>query len=181
MRAIKRSIEMQRQIEEAEKKAEEYEAEIRKKEEDLAYLKKKLQEEMAMSQKAANGEWRDISEVTFAEGDLYLLANLIYCEAGAEPYDGKVAVGSVVINRVLSSAYPDTVVGVIYQSRQFSPVARAGTGCGQGNTCMLSGCGGSHVRCYQCRKLCVFPHAGGRAGRNQYRRACFLLKRRKVR
>lgn len=111
------------QIEEAEKKAEEYEAEIRKKEEDLAYLKKKLQEEMAMSQKAANGEWRDISEVTFAEGDLYLLANLIYCEAGAEPYDGKVAVGSVVINRVLSSAYPDTVVGVIYQSRQFSPVA----------------------------------------------------------
>ncbi|MBO4982324.1 MAG: cell wall hydrolase [Lachnospiraceae bacterium] len=111
------------QIEEAEKKAEEYEAEIRKKEEDLAYLKKKLQEEMAMSQKAANGEWRDISEVTFAEGDLYLLANLIYCEAGAEPYDGKVAVGSVVINRVLSSTYPDTVVGVIYQSRQFSPVA----------------------------------------------------------
>lgn len=111
------------QIDEAEERAKAYEEEIRKKEEDLTFLKQKLQEELAMSQKAANGEWRDISEVTFAEGDLYLLANLIYCEAGAEPYDGKVAVGSVVINRVLSSAYPDTVLGVIYQSRQFSPVA----------------------------------------------------------
>lgn len=111
------------QIDEAEQKALEYEAAIKKKEEDLDYLKKKLAEEIAMSQSAANAKWRDISEVTFADGDLYLLANLIYCEAGGEPYAGKLAVGSVVINRVLSSVYPDTVVGVIYQSRQFSPVA----------------------------------------------------------
>lgn len=48
---------------------------------------------------------------------------MIYCEAGGEPYDGKVAVGSVVINRVLSSQYPDSVLGVIYQNKQFSPVA----------------------------------------------------------
>ena len=100
-----------------------YEEEIKKKEEDLEYLKKKLAEEIAMSQAAANGTWRDISEVSFAEGDRRLLANLIYCEAGGEPYEGQVAVGSVVINRVLSSKYPDTVVGVIYQSGQFSPVA----------------------------------------------------------
>ena len=45
-----------------------------------------------------------------------------YCEAGGEPYAGQVAVGSVVINRVLSSKFPDTVLGVIYQSGQFSPV-----------------------------------------------------------
>jgi len=51
-----------------------------------------------------------------------LLANLIYCEAGGEPYEGQVAVGAVVINRVLSSVFPDTVVGVIYQKKQFSPV-----------------------------------------------------------
>lgn len=76
-----------------------------------------------MSQAAANGKWRNISEVGFAEGDRRLLANLIYCEAGGEPYSGQVAVGSVVINRVLSSKFPDTVVGVIYQSGQFSPVA----------------------------------------------------------
>lgn len=111
------------QISEAEQRAWEYEEEIRKKEEDLEYLKEKLAEEIAMSRAAANATWRDISEVTFAEGDLYLLANLIYCEAGGEPYEGKLAVGAVVINRVLSSVYPDTVVGVIYQKSQFSPVA----------------------------------------------------------
>lgn len=110
------------QISSAEKKALEYETQIRKKEEDLEYLKKKLAEEIALSQAAANGTWRDISEVSFAEGDRRLLANLIYCEAGGEPYAGQVAVGSVVINRVLSGKFPDTVLGVIYQSGQFSPV-----------------------------------------------------------
>lgn len=110
------------QISSAEKKALDYEAQIRKKEEDLEYLKKKLAEEIALSQAAANGTWRNISEVSFAEGDRRLLANLIYCEAGGEPYAGQVAVGSVVINRVLSGKFPDTVVGVIYQSGQFSPV-----------------------------------------------------------
>ena len=53
-----------------------------------------------MSQKAANATWRDISDISFEEGDRYLLANLIYCEAGGEPYDGQLAVASVVINRV---------------------------------------------------------------------------------
>lgn len=76
-----------------------------------------------MSQKAANATWRDISDISFEEGDRYLLANLIYCEAGGEPYDGQLAVASVVINRVRSSVYPNTVVGVIYQNKQFSPVA----------------------------------------------------------
>ncbi|MGN0402965.1 MAG: cell wall hydrolase [Acetatifactor sp.] len=111
------------EIEEAERKAEEYEAELKKKEEDLEYLKKKLAEEIALSQAAANAAWRDISEVSFAEGDRYLLANLIYCEAGGEPYAGKLAVGSVVMNRVLSSRFPNTIVGVIYAHGQFSPVA----------------------------------------------------------
>lgn len=111
------------QISDAEAQALAYEAEIKKADEDLASLRKKLQQELAMSQAAANATWRDISEVSFQEGDRYLLANLIYCEAGGEPAEGKLAVGSVVVNRVLSSVYPDTIVGVIYQSRQFSPVA----------------------------------------------------------
>ena len=76
-----------------------------------------------MSKLAAQSSWRDISEVTFQEGDRYLLASIIYCEAGGEPYAGQLAVGAVVINRVLSSVYPDTVVGVVYQNRQFAPVA----------------------------------------------------------
>lgn len=91
-------------------------------EENIAALKKQLAEEIAMSKLAARSKWRDISEVSFEEGDRYLLANLIYCEAGNQPYDGQLAVGAVVVNRVLSSVYPDTVVGVIYQSRQFAPV-----------------------------------------------------------
>lgn len=55
--------------------------------------------------------------------DTYLLAQLIQAEAGGESYAGKVAVGQVVMNRVYSSQFPDTVQGVIYQSGQFSPVA----------------------------------------------------------
>ncbi len=110
------------QIEQAEKEALAYEQALKAKEEELGLLKKKLAEEIALSQAAANASWRDISEVSFAEGDLKLLANLIYCEAGGEPYAGQLAVGSVVINRVLSSRYPDTVLGVIYQKSQFSPV-----------------------------------------------------------
>lgn len=111
------------QISDAEKKALEYEAELKKSEEDLKVLKKKLEEELRMSREAAQGKWRSISEVTFEEGDRKLLANIIYCEAGGEPYEGKLAVGAVVINRVLSGRFPDTVKGVIYQKSQFSPVA----------------------------------------------------------
>ena len=111
------------QISDAEAAALAYEAEMKKKEEDIAYLQKKLEEEKRLSQLSANSTKRDISEITFAEGDRYLLANLIYCEAGGEPYEGQVAVGAVVINRVLSSVFPDTVVGVIYAKKQFSPVA----------------------------------------------------------
>ncbi len=110
------------QIEDAEKEALEYEAAMKALEDDLKTLKKKLEEEIRLSQAAANATWRDISEVSFAEGDLKLLANLIYCEAGSEPYEGKLAVGAVVINRVRSAKFPGTMVGVIYQKNQFSPV-----------------------------------------------------------
>ena len=111
------------QISDAEAAALAFEAEMKKKEEDIKYLQKKLEEEKRLSLLASQSTKRDISEITFAEGDRYLLANLIYCEAGGEPYEGQVAVGAVVINRVLSSVFPDTVVGVIYAKRQFSPVA----------------------------------------------------------
>lgn len=98
------------------------EAELKAQKETVEALKKQLEEELRLSALAAVSAWRDISEITFDEGDRYLLAVLIYCEAGGEPYEGQVAVGSVVINRVLSSVYPNTVSGVIYQDWQFSPV-----------------------------------------------------------
>ena len=110
------------QIEDAEATINALDNMLSEQEQDIAALQKQYEEELALSRLAAQSAWRDISEVTFAEGDRYLLANLIYCEAGGEPYVGQVAVGAVVINRVLSSRYPNTVVGVIYQNKQFSPV-----------------------------------------------------------
>ncbi len=55
-------------------------------------------------------------------GDVELLAALIECEAGSRDYEGMLAVGSVVVNRMKSRHYPDTLRGVIYQTGQFSPV-----------------------------------------------------------
>ena len=111
------------QISDAEAAALAYEQKIKEQEENISALKAKLAEEIRMAELAAQSSWRDISEVSFGDGDRYLLANLIYCEAGGESYEGQVAVGSVVMNRVLSSVYPNTITGVIYQSGQFSPVA----------------------------------------------------------
>lgn len=130
------------EISDAEAAAAAYEKQLKEQEENLAALRAKLAEEIRMAELAAQSSWRDISEVNFAEGDRYLLANLIYCEAGAEPYSGQVAVGSVVINRVLSSVYPDTIVGVIYQSGQFSPVA-------SGRLALALTEGRANASCYQ--------------------------------
>ncbi len=60
-------------------------------------------------------------EYTTDADTLLLLAALIHCEAGGEPYEGQVAVGAVVMNRVRSPAYPDSIHGVIYASGQFTP------------------------------------------------------------
>ena len=55
--------------------------------------------------------------------DLNLLAHLIYAEARGEPYAGQVGVGAVVLNRVKSSSFPNSVAGVIYQTGAFSVVS----------------------------------------------------------
>lgn len=60
--------------------------------------------------------------VNYTKAELRLLSALIYCEAGGESYNGKLAVGIVVMNRVRASAFPDTVKAVIYQKYQFGPV-----------------------------------------------------------
>ena len=53
--------------------------------------------------------------------DVTLLGALIYCEAGNQSYEGLVAVGAVVMNRVYSSSFPNSISEVIYQSGQFTP------------------------------------------------------------
>lgn len=59
--------------------------------------------------------------------DLYLLAILIRAEAEGEPYEGQVAVGAVVMNRVKSPQFPNTIYDVIYQPRQFSCLPKLAT------------------------------------------------------
>ena len=54
------------------------------------------------------------------EGDVDLLARLISAEARGEPYEGQVAVGAVVLNRVEHASFPNSISGVIYQSGAFS-------------------------------------------------------------
>ncbi len=58
--------------------------------------------------------------------DTSLLAALIYCEAGNQSYDGMVAVGAVVMNRVNSPSFPNSISEVIYQSGQFTPASSGG-------------------------------------------------------
>ena len=64
------------------------------------------------------------STSTYSESDLYWLSRIIEAEAGGEPYRGKLAVGTVVMNRVKSKSYPNTIYGVIFDKRygvQFTP------------------------------------------------------------
>lgn len=63
---------------------------------------------------------RDNSASQNASGDVALLARLISAEARGEPYSGQVAVGAVVLNRIESPSFPNTMSGVIYQSGAFS-------------------------------------------------------------
>ncbi|MCR5145914.1 MAG: spore cortex-lytic enzyme [Clostridia bacterium] len=58
-----------------------------------------------------------------SNSDLNLLAHLIYAEARGEPYSGQVGVGAVVLNRVKSSKFPNSVAGVIYQPGAFDVVS----------------------------------------------------------
>lgn len=91
----------QRELEEAQKKeAERIAAE-------QAEAQRKAEEEAAVAQ--------------LQEADKELLASIIFCEAGNQPYEGQVAVGAVIMNRVKSAVYPNSISEVVYQSGQFGP------------------------------------------------------------
>lgn len=63
------------------------------------------------------------SSSSLSSSDLNLLARCVYAEARGEPYTGQVAIAAVVLNRVRSSKFPNTVSGVIYQSGAFTCVS----------------------------------------------------------
>lgn len=58
----------------------------------------------------------------YKDADLYLLARTIYAEGRGEPYTGQVAIGAVIMNRVRSSQFPNTISGVVYQRHAFTAV-----------------------------------------------------------
>lgn len=59
----------------------------------------------------------------FSQNDIQLMANAVYGEARGEPYTGQVAVAAVILNRVNSATFPNTVAGVIFEPRAFTAVA----------------------------------------------------------
>lgn len=72
---------------------------------------------------SSNNSSASNSGSTSNSSDTNLLARLIYGEARGEPYTGQVAVGAVVLNRVRSSKFPNTIAGVIYQKGAFDVVS----------------------------------------------------------
>ncbi|GAB6169020.1 cell wall hydrolase [Clostridium carnis] len=62
------------------------------------------------------------SLIYLTQKDVNLMAQIVYAESKGEPYEGKVAVASVILNRVLSSGFPNTIQEVIFQPNAFSCV-----------------------------------------------------------
>lgn len=86
--------------------------------------KARIEEEKKKAEAAAKKKAETEAALAKAS-DLDLLAALIWCEAGAEPYEAQLAVGACVMNRVKHKHYPNTIKEVIYQKSQFTP---AGSG-----------------------------------------------------
>ena len=77
----------------------------------------------------------------YSENDVYWLSRIIYAEARGESLRGKIAVGNVVLNRVDSAQYPDSVQGVIFDMRsgvQFTPAATGSVYCSPTDDCILA-------------------------------------------
>nr|MBP3598172.1 cell wall hydrolase [Eubacterium sp.] len=70
----------------------------------------------------AVGTTTEAAKRKYTENDVKYMAAIIFCEAGNQSYAGKVAVGCVVMNRVKSPRFPNTVLKVIKQPYQFGPV-----------------------------------------------------------
>jgi N-acetylmuramoyl-L-alanine amidase len=60
------------------------------------------------------------NKIFLTESDINLMAQVVYAESKGEPYEGKVAVASVILNRVLSPGFPNSIKEVIYQPNAFS-------------------------------------------------------------
>ncbi len=85
--------------------------------------KKALEEAKKNQKKYSSSNTVTGAGVVYSEQDLFLLAALIYCEMGSGGYDMQLAAAAVVVNRIKSSRYPNSVYDVIYQRGQFGPAS----------------------------------------------------------
>lgn len=104
----------------------EYKLPVAKSIEEIRAEEEKAAQEAAKAAKEAEAKKRAEAEKKAANSsDVAVLAALVQLEAGGESYEGKLAVASVVMNRVRSGSYPNSVSGVVYQSGQFPPAGTA--------------------------------------------------------
>lgn len=121
-------------------------------EEEQELIRKAQAEEAAKKKKAVATQNASIAA---SADDVTLLAALIQCEAGNECYEGQVAVGAVVMNRVRSGAYPSSIYNVVYQGGQFTPA-----GSGKVAAVIASGVSGSCIQAAQ-QALGGYDNTGG--------------------
>lgn len=133
MEAEERYQEMKRkEEEERERRAAEEARKAREEAERIAAEEQAAAEQAAMEQAAAQqaaaeqaaaeqAAVQQTAAYSASASDQTLLAAIIFCEAGNQPYEGQVAVGAVILNRVRSAVYPNSIAEVIYQSGQFGP------------------------------------------------------------
>nr|WP_304214268.1 cell wall hydrolase [Fredinandcohnia onubensis] len=92
------------------------------KKEDVVVATQEVKKETVKEEKVVTEVKSVSTNYNFSSEELDLLARIVRAEAQAEPFEGKVAVAAVVLNRVESPKFPDTIRDVIYQRGQFQPV-----------------------------------------------------------
>jgi N-acetylmuramoyl-L-alanine amidase len=88
----------------------------------LANLETRVDTSKIRSAKTEAASANAVKALPFSQAEIDLLARLVRAEASTEPYEGKVAVACVVLNRIESPKFPDSIKEVIYQKGQFQPV-----------------------------------------------------------
>ena len=99
--------------------------EVKRLAEEAAKLEEIKRQEAALGENIDSGIVEQAEPMVVSEAEEALLAAIIYCESGGESYEGQLAVGSVVLNRVVSKYFPNTITAVVYEGGQFKP---AGSG-----------------------------------------------------
>ena len=93
----------------------------------------KVKKQILMEAETAQEKARKAAAISYSEEDYQVLLRIVQAEAGICDEKGKILVANVILNRVLSDEFPDTIKQVVYQKSQFSPVSN-----GTINTCKVT-------------------------------------------